>query len=71
MSALDWRRLAELNRPTDEASLSRAAAALADRGLSERDIADALRINPGAVRRLLTLDHGTAAAAHRAAWGSR
>lgn len=70
-SAVDWRRLAELNRPEDATQLSRAVVELAERGLSERDIADALRLDPGAVRRLLLLEAGAALAAHRSAWSAR
>lgn len=69
--ALDWRQLAELNRPTDHRTLACAASELAMRGLSESDIADALRLDPGAVRRLLAIDPAAASEAHRAAWSAQ
>jgi DNA-binding NarL/FixJ family response regulator len=45
--------LAQANRPTDETALRREVLALFARGLTERDIAGALRLDPTTVRRLL------------------
>ena len=53
MNAVDYTRLAERHRPTDEATLRSAVAELAHRGLTERDIGQALRLDPNAVRRLI------------------
>ncbi len=53
--ALDWRALVDRDRhrPTDRATLRAAAAELAARGLTARDIACALRLTESAVRQLL------------------
>lgn len=58
MSLTYWQSMvaANLNRPTDEATLSREARKLADQGLTERDIGQALQLDPTAVRRLLTVN---------------
>ena len=50
---LDYRVLAELHRPRDATALSREARELAAQGLTERDIGQALGLDPAAVRRLL------------------
>lgn len=52
--ALDYRKLAELHKPTDSDVLRAAAVELRGRGLTEHDIGRALNLNPDAVRRLLT-----------------
>jgi hypothetical protein len=51
---LDYRRLADRHRPADEAGFAAAVRQLAAQGLRERDIAQHLKLDPGAVRRLLT-----------------
>ena len=51
--ALDYRALAELHRPVDEAGFRHAVQQLATQGLRERDIAQHLKLDPGVVRRLL------------------
>jgi hypothetical protein len=50
---VDYARLAELNRPTDENALRREVLVLSGRGLTEQDIGRALKLDPTAVRRLL------------------
>lgn len=51
--ALDYRKLADLNRPHDELTLRAAAVDLRSRGLTDQDIGAALNLDPTAVRRLL------------------
>ena len=53
--AYNWREVAEMHRPTDPALLAAAIRRLADNGLTERDIAAALRLDAAAVRRMLTI----------------
>ncbi len=50
---LDYSRLAEINKPNDESALRREVLVLSGRGLTERDIGLALRLDPSAVRRYL------------------
>jgi hypothetical protein len=50
---LDYRALAELHRPTDEEAVAREARRLRQNGLTERDIGQALQLDPTAVRQLL------------------
>lgn len=51
---LDYRQLAELNRPVNETVLRSAAVELRSRGLTEYDIGVALGLDPAAISRLLT-----------------
>ena len=53
MNALDYARLAELNRPTDEEALRREVLLMFSRGLTEHDIGIALKLDASAVRQLL------------------
>lgn len=53
MTQFDYARRADQHRPTDEATLRAAAVELRSRGLTARDIGQALRIDPTAVHRLL------------------
>ena len=53
MNPRDYRRLAEAHKPQDEQTLRVAAIELRARGLTARDIGDALSLDPSAVRRLL------------------
>jgi ParB-like chromosome segregation protein Spo0J len=55
---LDYRRLSLLHRPRDEETLRAAAVELGDRGLTERDIGEALGLDPTAVSRLLRVRKG-------------
>ena len=50
---LDYRRLAELHKPSDQDSLHAAAVELQSRGLMPRDIAQALGLSEAAVTVLL------------------
>jgi orotate phosphoribosyltransferase-like protein len=50
---LDYAIRAEQHRPTDIETLRAAALELRSRGLTERDVGQALRLDPSAVRRLL------------------
>lgn len=50
---LDYRTRADLYRPKHEGDFASSARALASQGLTQRDIAQHLRLDPGAVRRLL------------------
>jgi DNA-binding NarL/FixJ family response regulator len=50
---LDYARLAQIHRPNDDELLRREVLVLAGRGLTERDIGEALRIDATTVRRLL------------------
>lgn len=54
LDAAAYRALADLNRPIAEAGYATAVRQLAAQGLTQRDIAAHLRLDPGAVRRLLT-----------------
>lgn len=65
---LDYVRLAELHRPTDESALACQVRVLTEQGLTERDIGAALRLDPAEVRRLLASSGSEAAAMHAAAW---
>jgi hypothetical protein len=49
----DWRRLAELHRPTDPAVIAAEVRSLYRQGLKPRDIAVALRIGVPAVLQVL------------------
>lgn len=53
MTAVDYFRRSQEHRPTDEQTLRAAVVELRSRGLTERDIGQALRTDPTAVRRLL------------------
>jgi len=53
VTQFDYARRADQHRPTDEATLRAAAVELRSRGLTARDIGQALRIDPTAVHRLL------------------
>jgi hypothetical protein len=53
MNPRDYRRLAEAHKPKDEQTLRVAAVELHRGGLTERDIGEALSLDPSAVRRLL------------------
>lgn len=68
MNALDYQRLAEQHRPGDETALAREVRKQASAGLTERDIGMALRLDPGAVRRLLAADGNEARELHARAW---
>lgn len=57
LDAAAYRGLADLHRPVDENGYAIAVLQLAAQGLRERDIAQHLRLDPGAVRRLLTTHH--------------
>lgn len=50
---LDYSKLAQRHRPTDQAGLAAAARDMAARGLTERDIGQALQLDATAVRALL------------------
>lgn len=50
---VDYTHRAEQHRPTDEQTLRAAAVELRQRGLTERDIGQALRLDPTGVRRML------------------
>lgn len=49
----DWRVRAERHRPSDPAALAEEVRRLARGGLTERDIGNALKLDPTAVRRYL------------------
>jgi plasmid maintenance system antidote protein VapI len=49
----DWRHMATLHRPTDQAGITAAAHALASTGLTIRDIATTLGLTEQAVSQLL------------------
>ena len=49
MNAYDWRALADLHRPTDQATLYAEIRRQAASGLKARDISTALRIDMGVV----------------------
>lgn len=49
----DYRHRAEIHRPNDSDALRIAVRDMASRGLTERDVGDALKLDPTAVRRLL------------------
>jgi hypothetical protein len=51
--ALDYTRLAQLNRPPDEETMRAAAVELRSRGLTDRDIGQALGLASSAVSKLL------------------
>ena len=51
--ALDYARLAELNRPANKADLAREVTRLVETGLKPRDVAQALRIDLAEVLTLL------------------
>lgn len=51
--ATDYRHRADMHRPTDRQTLRAAAVELRNRGLTERDIGQALALDPTAVRVLL------------------
>lgn len=53
-SAFDYRRLAELHRPTNPASIAKEVRRLATQGLTPTDISTALRIDLVQVRQLLS-----------------
>jgi hypothetical protein len=53
MNAIDYARRAEQHKPTDERTLRAAAVELSSRGLTPRDVGEALRLDPTAVRRLI------------------
>ena len=50
---LDYRKLADLNKPKDEATLRAAAIELRSRGLTDRDVAEALGLSTDAVTTLV------------------
>ena len=50
---LNYTGLAQLNRPTDEATLRAAAVELRSRGLTDRDIGEALGLASSAISKLL------------------
>lgn len=52
-TAPETERLRHLHRPTDDATLAREVAKLQRQGLTERDIGQALRLDPTAVRRMV------------------
>ena len=52
-TALDYQHRALKHRPTDEPTLRAAALELSRHGLTPRDVGEALRLNPTAVRQLL------------------
>jgi hypothetical protein len=54
--SIDYRRLAELHRPTDEQAIACEIRRLHQQGLTERDIGAALQVNPEAVRKALLAD---------------
>jgi len=56
--AAAYRARADLHRPVDEPGYAIAVLQLAAQGLRERDIAAHLRLDPGAVRRLLYPPNG-------------
>lgn len=64
----DYRRLAELHRPTDDNGLAENVRDLAAQGLLPGDISRVLGLSTDEVRRLLTARGGEAAALHAAAW---
>ncbi len=57
LEVLNYRRLANLHRPTDTNTMRVAVHELASRGLTERDIGAALNLDPAAVRRLLNINN--------------
>lgn len=79
LDAAAYAALAAKHRPTDEASLAREAQALAARGLTERDIGQALQLDTTQVRALLqrlpaqpgAARGDEAAAIHTDAWSAQ
>lgn len=51
----DWRHMATLHRPTDQAGITAAARLLASQGLKPRDIAGTLGITEAAVNQALSM----------------
>ena len=66
--ALDYARLAQLNRPNDPAALAKEVRRLNAQGLTAGDISIALKINLTQVREMIAPSTEEAAQLHAEAW---